>query len=162
MATRNSFSSQTVAPIPTSATSKPPNKSIRFLPDSVVSELMSGSAVSVRNTNETKPTEMKPLLPPTPSVLTPSAVGPGAMLPWGGPIKGKLKRSKPRVGGGWGCCLDCAAGENRQLYSWEESETCLLLLRELIGTLPQTTLEGERRIRSFLRSQVKVPSRPVP
>jgi hypothetical protein len=141
----------------TTATTRPVNKAIRFLPDSVVTELMSGATVTVRNTNDTNNnSEFKPLVS---SSLDPSAPGgmlTGETLSWGGSVKGKMKRSKPRVGGGWGCCLDCAAGENRPLYPWEESETAILLLRELIGTLPQTNPESEERIRGFLRSQVKV------
>ena len=128
------------------------NKAIRFLPDSVVSELMSGSKVTVRNTNETT---FKPLVSSS-SAINPSGEILGEPLSWGGSVKGKMKRSKPRIGGGWGCCLDCAAGENRPLYPWEESETAILLLRELIGTLPQTSPESEESTRGFLRSQIKV------
>lgn len=110
---------------------------------------MSGSAVSVRNTNET--VDPKPLIPPSESEGTKKV----EIQPWGGTTKGKIKRSKPRLGGGWGCCLDCAAGENRELYPWEVSETAIFLLRELIGTLSQNQ-DFESRIRSFLHSQLKV------
>lgn len=143
---------------------KPINKSIRFLPDSIVAELMSGASVSVVNTNSntssvttsiTTTTVTAPVNP-TPLVSSGIKLEKSSEI-WGGSIKGKVKRSKPRLGGGWGCCLDCAAGEDRPLVSWEESETCIFLLKELVATFPDLeTYESQIRVKSFLHHQLKV------
>lgn len=145
-AARDSINAQSVVP---ASNHKPVNKNIRFLPDSIVSELMSGSTVSVRNTNEYA--DPKPLVPP----MQASENNKGYPQPWGSTTIGKVKRSKPRLGGGWGCCLDCAAGENRDLYPWEGSETAVLLLRELIGTLPQN-FGSEAKLRELFHSHLQV------
>lgn len=124
---------------------------------------MSGSSVSVINTNSNATTttttnsSLTTNLPPTPLISSGTTTSEKSSEIWGGSIKGKVKRSKPRLGGGWGCCLDCAAGEDRPLVAWEESETSILLLRELIGTFSQLeSLESQSRVKNFLQLQLQV------
>ena len=61
-------------------------------------------------------------------------IGPSSVS-WGTTVGGRRRRTKGRAGGGWGCCLDCAPGEGKGVLSWEKSEACVLLLREVAQAL---------------------------
>ena len=49
-----------------------------------------------------------------------------------------------RVSAGWGCCLDCGAGDKGEVTPCEVSWSCLLLLRELQDTIARRAEEPDR------------------
>jgi hypothetical protein len=99
-------------------------KAIQFIPQAMLIDMQSHAEQVKRASNErSAPIDGG-------SEKRSEAASEGGGVSWGGNWHGKKRRTKGRVGGGWGCCLDCGPGEGRSVLPWERSEVCVLLLRE--------------------------------
>jgi hypothetical protein len=132
------------------------NKTVQFIPSKMLASLMANKqsttteAVDIKSKSKSK------------SKSKPTATSMPAEKRWlysdwqeapddtaGSRSSRRQKRKEmlaQRVSAGWGCCLDCGAGDNGQVSPCEVSWSCLLLLRELRETVvaPQQEQEKEQ------------------
>jgi hypothetical protein len=112
-------------------------KNIQFIPNKMLATMMKSSS-SVSQTSATSDDAVKRPLK--------ANIGRWLYSDWqeepGDSMASRSSRRKKRkemlaqrVSAGWGCCLDCGAGDNGQVAPSEVSRSCLLLLRELRETV---------------------------